>query len=130
MAVYCKSCGARTEIRRASCPVCGADQRKRRLLLCALPALLVVGVLLAAVTGAALLRHEAGGPAALTEPAAHTAEAVSSTAPDADTVYVTVSGTKYHRDGCSHLSDTRQAISLSEASRMGYEPCADCFKDP
>lgn len=41
------------------------------------------------------------------------------------TVYVTNSGSKYHRDGCKHLNDSKIAISLSSA-KARYEPCSNC----
>ena len=46
---------------------------------------------------------------------------------DAETVYVTHAGTKYHKDGCTHLNDTKLKLSRTEAIRQGYEPCAVCF---
>ncbi len=42
------------------------------------------------------------------------------------TVYITTTGTKYHRDGCRYLSDSKIAISLSEAKAQGYTPCGVC----
>ncbi len=45
-----------------------------------------------------------------------------------DTVYVTNSGTKYHRSGCSYLSHSKIAISLSDAKAQGYTPCSRCFQ--
>ncbi|WP_103135165.1 thermonuclease family protein [Mesotoga sp. B105.6.4] len=41
-------------------------------------------------------------------------------------VYITDTGTKYHRDGCRYLSESVVAIRLSEAIRRGYEPCSVC----
>jgi micrococcal nuclease len=41
------------------------------------------------------------------------------------TVYITASGSKYHRSGCVHLGASRTAIPLSRAAGK-YEPCADC----
>jgi hypothetical protein len=41
------------------------------------------------------------------------------------TVYVTRTGTKYHRDGCSALSKSRIPISLAEATSR-YSPCSRC----
>ena len=41
-------------------------------------------------------------------------------------VYVTNTGTRYHRDGCSSLSRSRIAVSLQEAARGGYGPCTIC----
>lgn len=43
-------------------------------------------------------------------------------------VYVTDSGTKYHRDGCSYL-ESKYAITKSDAERKGYEPCSRCDPD-
>jgi hypothetical protein len=42
------------------------------------------------------------------------------------TVYITKSGTKYHRAGCRYLSSSRIPISLGEAKARGYEPCSVC----
>ncbi|MBN1321760.1 MAG: hypothetical protein JXA87_13080 [Thermoleophilia bacterium] len=42
------------------------------------------------------------------------------------TVYITDTGKKYHRDGCRHLSESKHPISLAEAKRAGYEPCKVC----
>lgn len=41
-------------------------------------------------------------------------------------VYVTRSGSKYHRDGCSSLSKSKIEITLKEALEQGYEPCKRC----
>ena len=43
-------------------------------------------------------------------------------------VYVTDSGTKYHRDGCSYL-ESKYAITKRDAERKGYEPCSRCDPD-
>ncbi len=42
------------------------------------------------------------------------------------TVYITATGTKYHRDGCRYLEESKIAISLSEAKAQGYTPCKVC----
>lgn len=42
------------------------------------------------------------------------------------TVYITDTGSKYHRDGCQYLSKSQIAISLSDAKSQGYEPCKKC----
>ncbi|MFH1748129.1 MAG: hypothetical protein ABIG44_13920, partial [Planctomycetota bacterium] len=41
-------------------------------------------------------------------------------------VYVTDSGTKYHRADCYHLRKSKRAMKLSEAKARGYEPCSHC----
>ena len=45
-----------------------------------------------------------------------------------DTVFVTDSGTKYHRAGCSYLRSSANEISFEEAEEQGYTPCSRCFK--
>jgi micrococcal nuclease len=42
------------------------------------------------------------------------------------TVYVTNTGERYHREGCSSLRRSRIPISLGEAVRSGYDPCSIC----
>ncbi len=41
------------------------------------------------------------------------------------TVYITNTGKKYHRDGCSYLK-SKIPISLSDAKAQGYTPCSRC----
>lgn len=41
------------------------------------------------------------------------------------TVYITQSGTKYHRSGCRHLSKSSTAISLKDAQAR-FSPCGTC----
>lgn len=41
-------------------------------------------------------------------------------------VYVTETGSKYHRSGCRYLSKSKIAISLSEAKKS-YTPCSVCW---
>lgn len=41
-------------------------------------------------------------------------------------VYVTDSGTKYHRAGCAYLKKSSIPISLSDAIAQGYTPCSKC----
>lgn len=43
-----------------------------------------------------------------------------------ETVYVTDTGSKYHKSGCSYLK-SKNEISLDEAERRGYEPCSRCY---
>ncbi len=42
------------------------------------------------------------------------------------TVYVTQSGTKYHRESCSALSRSKLPLSLENAIGKGYLPCGIC----
>ncbi len=54
--------------------------------------------------------------------------APSRTVPDeSETVYITNSGKKYHRDGCGYLSKSKIAISLDDAKARGYTPCSRCW---
>lgn len=42
------------------------------------------------------------------------------------TVYVTDTGSKYHRSGCSYLNRSKHPISLTDAQNQGYSPCSRC----
>ncbi|HHY47492.1 MAG TPA: copper amine oxidase N-terminal domain-containing protein [Firmicutes bacterium] len=42
------------------------------------------------------------------------------------TVYITKSGSKYHRLGCRFLSKSCIPISLEDAKARGYAPCSVC----
>lgn len=55
------------------------------------------------------------------EPVATTAAADAE-----EIVYVTNTGTKYHKDGCSSLSASKIPISLSDAIAQGYTACSRC----
>lgn len=41
-------------------------------------------------------------------------------------VYVTKSGKKYHREGCSSLRKSKKEITIEEAIDRGYEACSRC----
>ncbi len=41
-------------------------------------------------------------------------------------VYIMPHGTKYHSNGCHHLSDGYSAVTLGTAYRKGYEQCKNC----
>jgi uncharacterized protein YcfL len=43
-----------------------------------------------------------------------------------ETVYITNSGNKYHKEGCKSLQKSKKAIKKSEAIKEGYEPCHIC----
>lgn len=42
-------------------------------------------------------------------------------------VYVTETGTKYHKAGCRYLNSSKIRKRLSEAKDAGYEPCSVCY---
>ena len=42
------------------------------------------------------------------------------------TVFVTRTGKKYHRDGCQYLRQSKRKIELSAAIDKGYTPCKVC----
>ena len=42
------------------------------------------------------------------------------------TVYITDTGSKYHRSGCRYLSRSKHAISKSDALSRGYDACSVC----
>ena len=52
-------------------------------------------------------------------------QADGATVPEEETVYVTRTGSKYHRLSCQYLRRSRIPISLKEAKRS-YEPCSVC----
>lgn len=41
-------------------------------------------------------------------------------------VFITETGSKYHRDGCKYLGESKKSITLSEAVALGYEPGKVC----
>lgn len=51
----------------------------------------------------------------------------SSSDTQSQTVYITRTGSKYHRNGCQYLRQSQIAISLSDAKARGYTPCSRCF---
>lgn len=48
--------------------------------------------------------------------------------PDDTVVYVTDTGTKYHRDGCSYLHSSHP-MTIQQAEASGYGPCSRCRPD-
>ena len=42
------------------------------------------------------------------------------------TVYITRTGKRYHRDGCRYLASSKIPISLKDAKARGYTPCKVC----
>ncbi len=45
---------------------------------------------------------------------------------DERTVYITASGKKYHLDGCNFLGDKKIAVTVGDAEKAEFEPCAYC----
>ncbi|WP_051053026.1 hypothetical protein [Fulvivirga imtechensis] len=45
---------------------------------------------------------------------------------EAQTVYVTKTGSKYHKADCRYLKYSKSSIKLSEAMERGYTPCSVC----
>jgi len=43
-----------------------------------------------------------------------------------ETVYITRTGEKYHRDSCRYLKKSKKSIKLSKARNQGYTPCKVC----
>lgn len=43
-----------------------------------------------------------------------------------ETVYVSASGSKYHRADCRYVKDSAQALRLAEAQAAGYTACGTC----
>lgn len=45
---------------------------------------------------------------------------------DAQTVYVTKTGKKYHKENCRYLKHSKYSISLEDAKKKYYTACAVC----
>lgn len=57
----------------------------------------------------------------------NTSNSSSTSQPQSVTVYITKSGSKYHRSGCQYLSKSKIAISLGDAKARGYTACSRCW---
>lgn len=53
-------------------------------------------------------------------------ESVSANENNSYTVYITNTGSKYHRAGCQYLKKSKTAISKTKAISQGYTACAKC----
>jgi len=42
------------------------------------------------------------------------------------TVYITRTGKKYHREGCRYLASSKIAINLKDSKAAGYTACKVC----
>lgn len=59
--------------------------------------------------------------------ASDSTEATTST-PNLEQVYVTMSGKKYHKSDCFYIADrTTMSLTVTEAEQQGYSPCSVCF---
>lgn len=52
---------------------------------------------------------------------------VSTSVAFSPTVYITNTGSKYHRAGCRYLHSSSRAITLNEARNYGYTACSVCW---
>lgn len=69
-----------------------------------------------------------GTPTPARTPAARGAaegQTAKASEPEGETVYVTRTGSKYHRSGCQYLRRSRIPVSLNEA-KQSYGPCSVC----
>jgi hypothetical protein len=48
------------------------------------------------------------------------------TQPKGQTVYITRTGKKYHRENCRYLSQSKFSMSLKDAKAKGYTACSVC----
>ena len=48
------------------------------------------------------------------------------TSSKSNVVYITDSGNKYHKSGCSYLKNTKTKTTVEKAKNAGYEPCKIC----
>lgn len=46
--------------------------------------------------------------------------------PNEETVYVTKTGTKYHKSSCRYVAKSKIAITKTEAQKKGYKACSVC----
>lgn len=63
----------------------------------------------------------------ITAPEENTDTASAATPNSSETVWVTKSGTKYHKEGCSALRGGGASMTLKEALSSGLEACKKCF---
>jgi micrococcal nuclease len=52
---------------------------------------------------------------------------VSNTQSNEQLVFVTKSGTKYHKQNCSYLKSNGGSFDIKQAEMSGYGPCSKCF---
>lgn len=55
-----------------------------------------------------------------------TLPAFAYTVPDDTIVYVTNTGTRYHRENCTHTAKSAHPLTIKSAEEKGYSPCSRC----
>lgn len=65
--------------------------------------------------------------AAQAEAARVTVEQQAAQNAQSQTVYITNTGSKYHRSGCQYLKKSQIGISLNDATARGYTACSKCY---
>ncbi|HEX8545963.1 MAG TPA: hypothetical protein VF691_03315, partial [Cytophagaceae bacterium] len=53
--------------------------------------------------------------------------AIASHLTNAQTVYVTESGKKYHKKNCSIAKEGKKGLELAAAKKQGFEACKVCY---
>ncbi|MDB4285617.1 thermonuclease family protein [bacterium] len=48
------------------------------------------------------------------------------TEPSGEMVYITSTGSKYHRNGCRYLDKSKVEVNIERVVDLGYEPCKVC----
>lgn len=51
---------------------------------------------------------------------------ISNVHPTQEVVYVTKSGSKYHKESCHHLRKSKIKMNKSDAKSAGYSACSVC----
>jgi len=98
--------------------ICTGDIMKKILML-----LLIIVILMLVSCASDIVRSGGVVEHSTPEPTADVDEAYDA---DEIIVYITKSGTKYHREDCCHLKKSKIPISLEQAKERGLEPCSVC----
>ena len=90
-----------------------------------------IGVTVSPVLPTVTTKPTTAAPVATTkETTAATTTAAETQAPVIDTgsdnVFITNTGSKYHRDGCRYLDESKIGISKADAIAQGYDACKVC----
>ncbi len=68
-------------------------------------------------------------PAPLSTPISYNNKIIPKQNDSEDTVYITPTGNKYHRERCRTIKETKTAVSRSTAIANKYKPCGVCKPD-